>query len=244
MKTLVVGGGGRERALAWKLAQSTSSERVYVAPGNAGTATEEKVENVPLAVSDFDALRDFALQRKVGLVLVGPEAPLAGGIVERFQQCGLAIFSPTRVAARLETSKWFAKQFMRRHRIPTAAGEMFDDVNAAIEHLKTRRYPAVVKADGLAAGKGVAVVEDYAQAASVARGMLSGERFGDAGKRIVIEEFLRGEEVSFICMVSGEQVLPLASSRDHKTRDEGGRGPNTGGMGAYSSSPLVSASLQ
>ena len=244
MNILLVGGGGREHALAWKLAQSTLSERVYVAPGNAGTAAEEKVENIPLEASDFEALRDFALQRKVELVLVGPEAPLADGIVEYFQQRGLAAFAPTRAAVRLETSKWFAKQFMRRHRIPTAASEAFDDVNAALGHLKVCRYPTVVKADGLAAGKGVAVVEDYSQAASAARGMLSGERFGDAGRRIVVEEFLRGEEVSFICMVSGEQVLPLAASRDHKTRDEGGRGPNTGGMGAYSPSTLMDAALQ
>lgn len=244
MRILVIGGGGREHALAWKLAQSPLAERVYVAPGNAGTAVEKKVENVALDVLDFEALRGFAEGRKAGLVVVGPEAPLAQDIVTCFQQAGLPILAPTRVAAQLEWSKCFSKKFMWRHGIPTAAGKLFDDESTALKYLKSCQYPAVIKADGLAAGKGVVVVESYSQAAPVVHGMLSGDDFGAAGKRVVVEEFLCGEEASFICMVAGEQVLPLATSQDHKTRDEGGRGPNTGGMGAYSPAPLIHAALQ
>ncbi len=243
MKVLVIGSGGREHALAWKAAQSPSVERVYVAPGNAGTAGEAGVENVALDAIDFDALRDFALQQDVGLTLVGPEAPLAQGIVEYFQERGLAVFGPTRAAAKLEWSKKFSKAFMRRHNVPTADYAAFDTASAALAYLESCALPVVVKADGLAAGKGVVIADTREQAAAAARGMLSGADFGDAGKCIVVEEFLRGEEASFICMVDGEDVLLLATSQDHKARDEGDRGPNTGGMGAYSPVPAADDAL-
>ncbi len=244
MEVLVIGSGGREHALAWKIAQSPSVEQVYVAPGNAGTAGEDGVENLELDVLDFDALRDFASRQGVDLTLVGPEAPLAQGIVEYFQQRDLAVFGPTRAAAKLEWSKEFSKAFMRRHGIPTADFGVFDAESAALPYLETCKLPVVVKADGLAAGKGVVVADTRAQAIDAARGMLSGADFGDAGRRIVVEEFLRGEEASFICMVDGEHVLPLATSQDYKTRDEGDRGPNTGGMGAYSPAPVLDDALQ
>ncbi len=239
MKVLVLGSGGREHALAWKIAQSPSVERVYVAPGNAGTAGEERVENVALDVLDFDALAGFAAAREIGLTVVGPEAPLAQGVVERFQARGLAVFGPTRAAAQLESSKSFGKEFMRRHNIPTARYGAFSAASEALAYLETCEPPVVVKADGLAAGKGVVVAATRARAAAAVRGMLSGADFGDAGRRVVIEEFVRGEEASFICMVDGEHVLPLATSQDHKARDDGDRGPNTGGMGAYSPAPVV-----
>ena len=244
MKVLVIGGGGREHALAWKIAQSQSVERVYVAPGNAGTAGEHGVENVAIDVLDFNALRDFASKQAIGLTIVGPEAPLAKGIVEHFQERGLAAFGPTRAAAQLEWSKEFSKAFMRRHGIATAACEIFSDEGTALAYLQTCELPVVVKADGLAAGKGVVVAHTREQAVAAARGMLSGADFGDAGRRVVIEEFLCGEEASFICMADGEHLLPLATSQDHKARDEGDRGPNTGGMGAYSPAPVVDDALQ
>lgn len=244
MRVLIVGSGGREHALAWKIAQSPSAERVYAAPGNAGTDKETGVENVAIDPLDLQALRRFAVEQNVGLTLIGPEAPLAQGIVEYFQQRGLAVLGPTRAAARLEWSKGFSKEFMRRHGIPTAACGVFDVEDEALAYLEGCKLPAVVKADGLAAGKGVVVAADRAQAAAAVRVMLSGEAFGDAGKRVVIEEFLHGEEVSFICLVDGEHVLPLATSRDYKARDEGNLGPNTGGMGAYSPVPEIGGALQ
>ncbi len=244
MRLLIVGSGGREHALAWKIAQSPSAERVYVAPGNAGTGAETDVENVAIDPLDLEALRRFAIEQDVDLTLVGPEAPLAQGIVEYFQQRGLAVLGPTRAAARLEWSKGFSKEFMRRHGVPTAACGIFDAEDAALAYLESCKIPVVVKADGLAAGKGVVVAGTRAQAAAAVRGMLSGEDFGDAGKRVVIEEFLHGEEASFICLVDGEHVLPLATSQDYKARDEGNLGPNTGGMGAYSPVPVIDDVLQ
>ena len=244
MKALVVGSGGREHALAWKLAQSPEVERTYVAPGNAGTAAEPGVENVAIDALDLDALKDFARERAIDLTVVGPEAPLERGIVEHFVQHGLTAFGPTRAAARLEWSKRFSKAFMRRHNIPTAGYAAFDNEDAAVAHIEARGMPMVLKADGLAAGKGVVIAETREQAIEAARGMLSGADFGDAGRCVVIEDFLRGEEVSFICLSDGEHVLPLATSRDHKARDEADRGPNTGGMGAYSPAPLVDEALE
>ena len=243
MKVLVIGGGGREHALAWKITQSVSVEQVYVAPGNGGTAGENGVENVPIDVLDFDVLKDFALGNKIDLTLVGPEEPLARGIVEYFQKYNLAVFGPTRAAARLEWSKEFSKAFMCRHRIPTAPCEVFNTETEALDYLETCKLPIVIKADGLAAGKGVIVAKDRQQANLAVQRMFSGD-FGEAGKCILIEDFLLGEEVSFICIVDGEHALPLATSQDHKARDDGDQGPNTGGMGAYSPAPIVDDVLQ
>ena len=240
MKVMVIGSGGREHALAWALARSDSAETVYVAPGNPGTAAEGgKVRNVPLDVDDFAALARFAEERAVDLTVVGPEAPLAAGVRDVFDAHGLRCFGPTRNAARLESSKSFAKDFMARHGIPTAAYAVFTDADAAESHIRSRGAPIVVKADGLAAGKGVVVARDVDEAVQAARGMLEGGSFGDAGKRVVLEEFLDGEEASFTCLVDGENVVPLATSQDHKPRDDGDHGPNTGGMGAYSPAPVV-----
>jgi phosphoribosylamine--glycine ligase len=237
MKILVIGSGGREHALAWKLAQSPRASRVFVAPGNAGTATEDGVENVPLAsVSDLIA---FARSESIALTVVGPEAPLAEGVVDGFQAAGLKIFGPSRRAARLESSKDFAKAFMVRHRIPTAAYATFDDAAAAHAYIDRNGAPLVVKADGLAAGKGVVVAPGAAEAHAAVDMMLAQERLGAAGARVVVEAFLEGEEASFIVMSDGRQVLPLASSQDHKRLLDGDRGPNTGGMGAYSPAPVV-----
>ena len=244
MKALVIGGGGREHALAWKLAQSPSVERVYVMPGNAGTAGETRVENVAMEMLDFDAVAGFAAGNGIGLTVVGPEAPLAKGIVDCFRERRLAVFGPTSAAARIESSKSFSKEFMRRHNIPTARGASFGDEREALAYLETCASPVVVKADGLAAGKGVVVCDTRSRARDAVCGMLSGADFGDAGRRVVIEEFLRGEEASFICMVDGDHALPLAASQDHKARDDGGRGPNTGGMGAYSPAPVLDAAVQ
>ncbi len=240
---LVVGGGGREHALAWKAARSPRVERVYVAPGNAGTAREPGVENVAIAADDIAALRDFARAQGVALTIVGPEAPLVAGIVDAFQAEGLACFGPTRAAARLEGSKSFAKDFLSRHGIPTAAYASFHDLSEALEYIRERGAPLVVKADGLAAGKGVIIARTLAEAEAAARDMLAGNAFGDAGHRIVVEEFLEGEEASFIVMADGRHVLPMATSQDHKARDEGDRGPNTGGMGAYSPAPVITPEL-
>jgi len=239
----VVGGGGREHALAWKLAQSARAERVCVAPGNAGTAREPKVENLDIGAEDIPALVEFARRAEVGMTVIGPEAPLVAGIVDRFSAAGLACFGPGASAARLEGSKDFAKRFMQRHGIPTAAYRSFDAADDAAAYLADVALPIVVKADGLAAGKGVTVAHSRDQALRAVRDCLETGRFGDAGRRVVIEECLRGEEVSFICMVSGGAILPLASSQDHKARDDGDQGPNTGGMGAYSPAPLVDAAL-
>ena len=243
MKILVVGSGGREHALAWKAAQSPLAEAVFVAPGNAGTAMEPGCENVPIAADDIRALADFAATQDIGLTIVGPEVPLVAGIVDEFQRRGLKCFGPRAACARLEGSKAFSKAFFDRYGIPTAAWSEFSDADAACAYIRRQGAPIVVKADGLAAGKGVIVAQTVAEAEAAARDMLSGNRFGDAGARVVVEECLSGEEASFIVMVDGHHVLPLASSQDHKARDDGDRGPNTGGMGAYSPAPVVDAVL-
>ncbi|MFQ5995405.1 MAG: phosphoribosylamine--glycine ligase [Acidiferrobacterales bacterium] len=244
MKVLIVGGGGREHALAWKAAQSPRVERVHVAPGNAGTASEPKVENVDIGVEDIDRLVSFAKRQETALTIVGPEAPLVAGIVDAFSAAGLACFGPRQPAAMLEGSKTFTKDFLARHGIPTAAYASFTDVRAAVDHIIKCGAPIVVKADGLAAGKGVTLAQSIEEAVAAAKQMLSGESFGDAGRRVVIEEFLRGEEASFIVMADGQNVVPMATSQDHKARDEGDKGPNTGGMGAYSPAPVVTPTVE
>lgn len=243
MKVLIIGSGGREHALAWRVAQSAQVESVFVAPGNAGTAFEQKVENVPVASEDIDALLAFARDQNIGLTIVGPEAPLVAGIVDRFTAAGLACFGPSAAAAQLEGSKAFAKDFMARHGIPTAAYGNFTDIDEAVAFIRQHGAPIVVKADGLAAGKGVIIAHSEQEAETAVRDMLAGNVFGEAGHRVVVEEFLTGEEASFIVMADGEHILPLASSQDHKARDEGDLGPNTGGMGAYSPAPVVTAEL-
>ena len=243
MKILIIGGGGREHALAWKAAQSANVEMVFVAPGNAGTAAEERVENIAVSAEDVDGLLAFAQAESVDLTIVGPEAPLVLGVVDRFQAAGLRIFGPSRAAAELEGSKAFTKDFLARHGIPTAAYGNFTDLDAAIAYIRRQGAPIVVKADGLAAGKGVILAQTEQEAIDACRDMLAGNAFGEAGHRVVIEEFLQGEEASFIVMVDGEHVLPLATSQDHKARDDGDTGPNTGGMGAYSPAPVVDAAM-
>ena len=243
INVLVIGGGGREHALAWKLAQSARVARVLVAPGNAGTAGEPGCENVDCAATDIDGLLAVAQREEVAFTVVGPEAPLVAGVVDAFRAAGQPIFGPTADAARLEGSKSFAKDFMQRHGIPTAAYGSFEDEDAALAFIETHGAPIVVKADGLAAGKGVILAQTTDEARAAVRDMLAGNAFGEAGHRVVVEEFLQGEEASFICMVDGEHVLPLASSQDHKARDDGDRGPNTGGMGAYSPAPVVTDTL-
>jgi phosphoribosylamine--glycine ligase len=242
MKILIVGGGGREHALAWKCAQSPRVERVFAAPGNAGTALEPKVQNVDIAADDIEALLAFAAREDIDLTLIGPEGPLVAGIVDRFTAAGRACFGPTRAAARLEGSKAYTKEFLKRHRIPTAAYAAFTAATFDPEFIRAQRLPIVVKADGLAAGKGVVICATHESAIAAATGMLGGS-FGAAGQTVVIEEFLSGEEVSFIVIVSEQSVLPLATSQDHKRRDDGDQGPNTGGMGAYSPAPLVTPEL-
>ncbi|MAY39507.1 MULTISPECIES: phosphoribosylamine--glycine ligase [Spongiibacter] len=239
MNVLIIGNGGREHALAWKAAQSANVETVYVAPGNAGTALDQGIENVDIAVSDFAALADFASNNNVGLTIVGPEAPLVDGVVDYFSERQLPCFGPSKGAAQLEGSKAFTKDFLARHAIPTAAYANFTELEPALAYLREQGAPIVVKADGLAAGKGVIVAETLEQAEEAVRDMLSGNAFGDAGCRVVIEEFLQGEEASFIVMVDGENVLPMATSQDHKRVGDGDTGPNTGGMGAYSPAPVV-----
>ena len=242
MKLLVIGSGGREHALAWRLAQVRGLlQKIYVAPGNAGTALERALENMP--ITDPEELADFALANKIYLTIVGPEAPLAAGIVDIFRARGLRIFGPTKAAAQLESSKDFAKRFMARHRIPTAAFESFTDTAAAHAYVDERGAPIVIKADGLAAGKGVVVATTLEEAHAAIDDMLSGNKLGEAGARVVIEEFLDGEEASFIVMVDGKNVLPLASSQDHKRIGDGDTGPNTGGMGAYSPAPVVTPDI-
>ena len=243
MKVLIIGGGGREHALAWKAAQSPRVEKIYVAPGNAGTAREPKVENVPVAADAVDELTTFAREQAIALTLVGPEAPLVAGVVDRFRAVGLRCFGPTAAAARLEGSKAYAKDFLARHRIPTADYRTFTDVDAAVAHIRARGAPIVVKADGLAAGKGVILAQTEDEAIAAVRDMLAANAFGAAGHRVVIEEFLRGEEASFIVMADGMHVLAMATSQDHKARDNGDRGPNTGGMGAYSPAPVVTPAV-
>lgn len=243
MKVLIVGGGGREHALAWKCTQSPMVAEVLCAPGNAGTAHEPAVRNVAIAAHDIDALASFAADEAVGLTIVGPEAPLVAGIVDTFAARELPCFGPTRDAAVLEASKSYTKAFLERHCIPTAAYASFDDVDAAFDYIDGQVVPLVIKADGLAAGKGVVIAADHAQARAAARAMLVDDAFGAAGARVVVEEFLVGEEASFICMTDGTSAIPFASSQDHKARDDGDTGPNTGGMGAYSPAPVVDAKM-
>ena len=241
MKVLVIGSGGREHAIAWRLAQSPRVQKVFVAPGNAGTATEPGVGNI--AITDLAALADFAQSEPIGLTVVGPEAPLAAGAVDLFQSRGLRIFGPRRACAQLESSKEFAKSFMQRHRIPTAAFAAFTEPGAAHEYVAARGAPIVIKADGLAAGKGVVVAMNEAEAHAAIDAMLVGRSMGEAGHRVVIEEFLEGEEASFIVMCDGSHILTLATSQDHKRLLDGDKGPNTGGMGAYSPAPVVTPEL-
>ena len=243
MNVLVIGSGGREHALAFKAAQSAKVEKVFVAPGNAGTALEPKLENVAIGVEDIAALVSFAKENNVELTIVGPEAPLVIGVVDRFREEGLAIFGPTAAAAQLEGSKSFTKDFLARHKIPTADYQTFEQIDPALAYLKEKGAPIVVKADGLAAGKGVIVAMTEQEAEDAIRDMLAGNAFGDAGSRVVIEEFLEGEEASFIVMVDGENVLPFATSQDHKRAYNEDKGPNTGGMGAYSPAPVVTAEI-
>jgi phosphoribosylamine--glycine ligase len=239
MKVLIIGSGGREHALAWKVAQSPLVKKIFVAPGNAGTAREPGMENIAIAADDIPALKKFALAEKIDLTIVGPEVPLVKGVVDEFQKDGLKIFGPSRGAAQLEGSKAFTKDFLARHKIPTARYGNFTQVDEAIAYIKQCGAPIVVKADGLAAGKGVILAQTEDEAIAAVKDMLSGNAFGDAGARVVIEEFLVGEEASFIVMVDGKNVLPMATSQDHKARDNGDKGPNTGGMGAYSPAPVV-----
>ncbi len=243
MNILIIGGGGREHALAWKAAQSPLADTVFVAPGNGGTALEPGVENVAIAAEDLDGLLAFARDKQVGLTIVGPEAPLVAGLVDRFLTAGLPCFGPSQGAAQLEGSKSFTKDFLQRHGIPTAAYGSFTELEPALAYLRRVGAPIVVKADGLAAGKGVILAQDLVTAEAAVRDMLAGNRFGVAGHRVVIEEFLTGEEASFIALVGQGQILPMASSQDHKARDDGDLGPNTGGMGAYSPAPVVTPEL-
>jgi len=243
MQVLIIGGGGREHALAWKVAQSPKVKKVYVAPGNAGTALEANIENINIAADNIPALLEFALSHAIDLTIVGPEQPLVAGVVDVFTQNGLACFGPSKAAAQLEGSKSFTKDFLARHNIPTAAYQTFTDLNLALAYLRQQRLPIVIKADGLAAGKGVIIVENLAQGEQALRDMLADNRFGDAGAKVVIEEFLQGEEASFIVMANGEQVLALATSQDHKALQDGDKGPNTGGMGAYSPAPVVTPEI-
>ena len=243
MKVLIIGSGGREHALAWKALQSPLVEKVFVAPGNAGTAIEENIENVAIDVLDFDALEAFAKENDIGLTIVGPEAPLVDGVVDQFEAAGLKIFGPKKGAAQLEGSKAFTKDFLARHKIPTAEYQNFTEVEPALAYLREKGAPIVVKADGLAAGKGVIVAETLEQAEDAVKDMLSGNAFGEAGCRVVIEEFLAGEEASFIVMVDGKNVLPMATSQDHKRVGDKDTGPNTGGMGAYSPAPVVTPEI-
>ena len=243
MRVLVIGGGGREHALAWKVAQSDRVEQVFVAPGNAGTATEPKVTNIPIKADDLDELLALAQREHIDLTIVGPEQPLVAGLVDKFREAGLRVFGPTAAAAQLEGSKAFAKDFLHRHGIPTARYGTFTDVQSAVELIRGLGAPVVVKADGLAAGKGVIVAQTIEAAEAAVADMLSGNAFGEAGHRVVIEEFLAGEEASFICIVGGGVALPLATSQDHKRRNDGDAGPNTGGMGAYSPAPVVTPEI-
>jgi len=243
MNVLIIGGGGREHALAWQAAKNRAVETVFVAPGNAGTALEHKTKNVDIDVMDIEGLLAFAQANAVDLTIVGPEAPLVAGVVDLFRAANMDIFGPTQGSAQLEGSKAFAKDFLQRHAIPTAAYESFTEIAPAHAYIKAQGAPIVVKADGLAAGKGVILAQTIAEACAAVEDMLAGNAFGEAGNRVVIEEFLVGEEASFIVMVDGKNILPLASSQDHKARDEGDQGPNTGGMGAYSPAPVVNDAM-
>ncbi|MGL5331521.1 MAG: phosphoribosylamine--glycine ligase, partial [Aeromonas veronii] len=243
MKVLIIGNGGREHALAWKAKHSPLVRHVFVAPGNAGTQLEPGVENVAIEATDIEGLLAFAKEKQVGLTIVGPEAPLVKGVVDAFRAAGQPIFGPTAAAAQLEGSKAFTKDFLARHAIPTAEYQNFTEVEPALAYLREKGAPIVIKADGLAAGKGVIVAMTLQEAEDAVRDMLSGNAFGEAGSRVVIEEFLEGEEASFIVMVDGEHVLPMATSQDHKRVGDGDTGLNTGGMGAYSPAPVVTAEV-
>ena len=244
MNILIIGSGGREHALAWKCAQSPRVDEVLVAPGNAGTARESKVRNVPVSSDDIEALARLAQTENVSLTIVGPEAPLVAGVVDRFNALGLPCFGPTAAAAQLEGSKAFTKDFLARHKIPTADYQTFSELEPALAYIRKQGAPIVIKADGLAAGKGVIVAMTLDKAEQAATNMLAGGSFGDAGARIVVEEFLEGEEASFIVITDGDTILPMATSQDHKARDEGDTGPNTGGMGAYSPAPVVTPDIE
>ena len=240
MKVLVIGSGGREHAIAWQCAQFDEVEHVFVAPGNAGTALESKISNIGVESENISGLISFAKEEMIDITIVGPEAPLVLGIVDQFKDEGLAIFGPSKLAAQLEGSKAFCKDFLERNNIPTAFYKVFTETKSAIEYVKEKGTPIVIKADGLAAGKGVIIATSLEVATNAINDMLEGNRFGEAGSRVVIEEFLVGEEASFIVMVDGKNILPMATSQDHKARDNGDMGPNTGGMGAYSPAPVVS----
>lgn len=244
MKVLVVGSGGREHALAWKCAQSENVTEVLVAPGNAGTALEQKLKNVAVGAEDIDGLLNLAKTESVELTIIGPEVPLVAGVVDRFKEQGFPCFGPTADAAQLEGSKTFTKEFLERHNIPTADYRSFTELEPALEYIRAQGAPIVVKADGLAAGKGVIVATTVEEAEQAATDMLGSHSFGEAGNLIVVEEFLQGEEASFIVMTDGKTILPLATSQDHKARDDGDTGPNTGGMGAYSPAPVVTPALE
>ncbi|MDN3648502.1 phosphoribosylamine--glycine ligase [Reinekea marina] len=243
MNVLILGNGGREHALAWKCIQSPNVKQVFVAPGNTGTSSEAGVTNVDIAATDFPALIEFAKANTVNLTIVGPEAPLVEGVVDAFEAAGLAIFGPSKAASQLEGSKAFTKDFLARHNIPTAFYGVFTEIEPAVAYIEEKGAPIVVKADGLAAGKGVILAQTNQEAIEAVNDMLAGNKFGDAGARVVIEQFLTGEEASFIVMVDGEDVLTLATSQDHKARDNGDLGPNTGGMGAYSPAPVVTSEI-
>lgn len=243
MNILVIGSGGREHALAWKAAQSPLADKVFVAPGNTGTALEANLENVDIKVEDIDGLVAFAKANDIGLAIVGPEVPLVLGVVDAFQAAGLKCFGPSKGAAQLEGSKAFSKDFLAKHNIPTAAYSVFTEIPPAVEYINKMGAPIVIKADGLAAGKGVILADTVDEAIAAVEDMLAGNKFGDAGARVVVEEFLVGEEASFIVMADGKNVLPMATSQDHKARDNGDTGPNTGGMGAYSPAPVVTREI-
>lgn len=243
MKALIIGSGGREHALAWKAAQSKQVETVFIAPGNAGSAREANLNNINISATDIDALADFAKREKIGLTIVGPEAPLVAGITNIFNQAGLPCFGPTRGAAQLEGSKAFTKDFLARHNIPTADYNTFTEIEPARDYIRKMGIPIVIKADGLAAGKGVIIARSEEEAFAAVNDMLSKNVFGEAGRCVVVEKFLQGEEASFIVMVDGEHILPLATSQDHKARDNEDKGPNTGGMGAYSPAPVVTPEI-
>ena len=243
MKVLIIGSGGREHALAWKTIQDDNVEKVFVAPGNTGTALEEGIENIDLAVNDFLHLVNFAKNNDIGLTIVGPEVPLVLGIVDEFEKAGLKCFGPNKAAAQLEGSKAFSKDFLAKHNIPTADYQVFTEITPANAYIAKMRTPIVIKADGLAAGKGVIIAQTEQQAIDAVQDMLSGNKFGDAGSRVVIEEFLTGEEASFIVIADGKNILPMVTSQDHKARDNGDTGPNTGGMGAYTPAPVVTRDI-
>jgi phosphoribosylamine--glycine ligase len=243
MKVLIIGSGGREHAIAWQCAQFDEVAQVFVAPGNAGSALENKISNIQIDSEDISGLIKFAQSESIDITIVGPEAPLVIGIVDEFQDKGLPIFGPSKLASQLEGSKAFCKDFLARNKIPTAYYEVFTKTLPAIEYVKEKGLPIVIKADGLAAGKGVIIANTLSEATNAINDMLDGNRFGEAGSRVVVEEFLRGEEASFIVMVDGNNILPMATSQDHKARDNGDKGPNTGGMGAYSPAPVVSESV-